>query len=257
MAMMMTGRVLLVCALCVLWCGAGGGDALFLDDPKLHEYYYGAYGVYCNRSSLGAKFCEEKRKSSKPEADASREVNAAHSSDGSELLSGGGSSGGGQAQSLPESGTSRPGGPTDTQELSPTGEGETVTIPSPQQAPPVPPSPATPSLPAVSTSALTENLPKTVNLPKPVVQDDSENSNTTTEPQAANNSQPQSGTLAGATEAPTLTTAPPAEVPDNSTEETDSDRPEGEDDGTQESQPLKGNETETPTTATVTAAQTN
>ncbi|EAN82377.1 mucin-associated surface protein (MASP), putative, partial [Trypanosoma cruzi] len=23
--MMMTGRVLLVCALCVLWCGAGGG----------------------------------------------------------------------------------------------------------------------------------------------------------------------------------------------------------------------------------------
>ncbi|KAF8303951.1 Mucin-associated surface protein (MASP), subgroup S131 [Trypanosoma cruzi] len=27
MAMMMTGRVLLVCALCVLWCGACGGDA--------------------------------------------------------------------------------------------------------------------------------------------------------------------------------------------------------------------------------------
>ncbi|PBJ79592.1 mucin-associated surface protein [Trypanosoma cruzi cruzi] len=27
MAMMMTGRVLLVCALCVLWCGAGGGYA--------------------------------------------------------------------------------------------------------------------------------------------------------------------------------------------------------------------------------------
>ncbi|EAN81659.1 mucin-associated surface protein (MASP), putative, partial [Trypanosoma cruzi] len=25
MAMMMTGRVLLVCALCVLWCGAAGG----------------------------------------------------------------------------------------------------------------------------------------------------------------------------------------------------------------------------------------
>ncbi|RNC32605.1 mucin-associated surface protein (MASP), partial [Trypanosoma cruzi] len=28
MAMMMTGRVLLVCALCVLWCGAGGGHAM-------------------------------------------------------------------------------------------------------------------------------------------------------------------------------------------------------------------------------------
>ncbi|KAF5216676.1 Mucin-associated surface protein (MASP) subgroup S002 [Trypanosoma cruzi] len=31
MAMMMTGRVLLVCALCVLWCGAGGG---FADEEK-------------------------------------------------------------------------------------------------------------------------------------------------------------------------------------------------------------------------------
>ncbi|KAF8288431.1 Mucin-associated surface protein (MASP), putative, partial [Trypanosoma cruzi] len=27
MAMMMTGRVLLVCALCVLWCGAGVAHA--------------------------------------------------------------------------------------------------------------------------------------------------------------------------------------------------------------------------------------
>ncbi|KAF8307391.1 Mucin-associated surface protein (MASP), putative, partial [Trypanosoma cruzi] len=27
MAMMVTGRVLLVCALCVLWCSAGGGFA--------------------------------------------------------------------------------------------------------------------------------------------------------------------------------------------------------------------------------------
>ncbi|EAN98635.1 Mucin-associated surface protein (MASP) [Trypanosoma cruzi] len=40
MAMMMTGRVLLVCALCVLWCGAGGrcdGDADFAeikDEPS-------------------------------------------------------------------------------------------------------------------------------------------------------------------------------------------------------------------------------
>ncbi|PBJ78821.1 mucin-associated surface protein [Trypanosoma cruzi cruzi] len=31
MAMMMTGRVLLVCALCVLWCGAGGGSVDALD----------------------------------------------------------------------------------------------------------------------------------------------------------------------------------------------------------------------------------
>ncbi|EKF29316.1 mucin-associated surface protein (MASP), putative [Trypanosoma cruzi marinkellei] len=32
MAMMMTGRVLLVCALCVLWCGDGGVDASNLDN---------------------------------------------------------------------------------------------------------------------------------------------------------------------------------------------------------------------------------
>ncbi|KAF8303914.1 Mucin-associated surface protein (MASP), subgroup S002 [Trypanosoma cruzi] len=32
MAMMMTGRVLLVCALCVLWCGAGGGG--FAEEEK-------------------------------------------------------------------------------------------------------------------------------------------------------------------------------------------------------------------------------
>ncbi|EKG00976.1 hypothetical protein TCSYLVIO_008055, partial [Trypanosoma cruzi] len=34
MVMMMTGRVLLVCALCVLWCGAGGGRC---DDAKQKE----------------------------------------------------------------------------------------------------------------------------------------------------------------------------------------------------------------------------
>ncbi|KAF8278836.1 Mucin-associated surface protein (MASP), putative, partial [Trypanosoma cruzi] len=31
---MMTGRVLLVCALCVLWCGAGGVYARDLDNNK-------------------------------------------------------------------------------------------------------------------------------------------------------------------------------------------------------------------------------
>ncbi|EKF28833.1 mucin-associated surface protein (MASP), putative, partial [Trypanosoma cruzi marinkellei] len=48
MAMMMTGRVLLVCALCVLWCGAGGGDALFFRrDDEMNEYYYGVNSTYC------------------------------------------------------------------------------------------------------------------------------------------------------------------------------------------------------------------
>ncbi|EKF28962.1 mucin-associated surface protein (MASP), putative, partial [Trypanosoma cruzi marinkellei] len=50
MAMMMTGRVLLVCALCVLWCGAGGGDAWALSDD-LHKQYYGANSTYCTKYS--------------------------------------------------------------------------------------------------------------------------------------------------------------------------------------------------------------
>ncbi|RNC39612.1 mucin-associated surface protein (MASP), partial [Trypanosoma cruzi] len=35
MAMMMTGRVLLVCALCVLWCGAGGVYARDVDNSAV------------------------------------------------------------------------------------------------------------------------------------------------------------------------------------------------------------------------------
>ncbi|KAF8306222.1 Mucin-associated surface protein (MASP), subgroup S038 [Trypanosoma cruzi] len=38
MAMMMTGRVLLVCALCVLWCGAGGIHARNPDNNSLSGY---------------------------------------------------------------------------------------------------------------------------------------------------------------------------------------------------------------------------
>ncbi|KAF8307769.1 Mucin-associated surface protein (MASP), subgroup S043, partial [Trypanosoma cruzi] len=38
MAMMMTGRVLLVCALCVLWCGAGGIHARNPDSNSLRGY---------------------------------------------------------------------------------------------------------------------------------------------------------------------------------------------------------------------------
>ncbi|EAN86464.1 Mucin-associated surface protein (MASP) [Trypanosoma cruzi] len=37
MAMMMTGRVLLVCALCVLWCGAGGVYARDIDNKALGD----------------------------------------------------------------------------------------------------------------------------------------------------------------------------------------------------------------------------
>ncbi|EKF37595.1 hypothetical protein MOQ_002210, partial [Trypanosoma cruzi marinkellei] len=238
MAMMMTGRVLLVCALCVLWCGAGCGG------------------------------CDETPRASPPD-------------------SAGGGAGGEQAQSLQTSDSSRLGGDTGTAGLNPTEDGGTVPSPQPptasptetsqglntrveearEPAPPLESSPV-PSLPAKSSppssqsvsTSLTEILPKTENLPKPVVQGDSENSSTTTESQSAEHlpSQSQLPAEGTGTETTTVTAAPsPVEGPDNSTEETDSGGPEGEEEGTQESQPLKGNETETPTTATVTAAQTN
>ncbi|EAN99567.1 Mucin-associated surface protein (MASP) [Trypanosoma cruzi] len=44
MAMMMTGRVLLVCALCVLWCGAGGGDAEMNDESLVGSQHVSGVG---------------------------------------------------------------------------------------------------------------------------------------------------------------------------------------------------------------------
>ncbi|EAN98615.1 mucin-associated surface protein (MASP), putative [Trypanosoma cruzi] len=44
MAMMMTGRVLLVCALCVLWCGAGGGDAEMNDESLVDSQHVSGVG---------------------------------------------------------------------------------------------------------------------------------------------------------------------------------------------------------------------
>ncbi|RNC32251.1 mucin-associated surface protein (MASP) [Trypanosoma cruzi] len=57
---MMTGRVLLVCALCVLWCGAGGGYAWFYNGCKSGEesctnsdQYKGLYNRSFRSSFLG------------------------------------------------------------------------------------------------------------------------------------------------------------------------------------------------------------
>ncbi|KAF5217241.1 Mucin-associated surface protein (MASP) subgroup S030 [Trypanosoma cruzi] len=60
MAMMMTGRVLLVCALCVLWCGAGGS----CDEEKADEFcnntYLGVLNLLANKSDeeLKEKYCK-------------------------------------------------------------------------------------------------------------------------------------------------------------------------------------------------------
>ncbi|EAN89850.1 Mucin-associated surface protein (MASP) [Trypanosoma cruzi] len=136
MAMMMTGRVLLVCALCVLWCGAGGGYAWDFgsDGESLNEYYYGAYGVYCN-ASLNATFCEEKRKAIKLK-EAALQKNTARSGEGSGQPNAGGSSGR-QAHGSEESGSGQSEGTAGegTPELNKPGEGGTET-PTPLSSPP-------------------------------------------------------------------------------------------------------------------------
>ncbi|EAN91646.1 Mucin-associated surface protein (MASP) [Trypanosoma cruzi] len=54
MAMMMTGRVLLVCALCVLWCGAGGVYARDIDNNAVGDCMTsGVLGTNCSRVPSG------------------------------------------------------------------------------------------------------------------------------------------------------------------------------------------------------------
>ncbi|PWV07825.1 Mucin-associated surface protein (MASP) [Trypanosoma cruzi] len=127
MAMMMTGRVLLVCALCVLWCGAGGGYAWdFGNNETLHEKHYGANGTYCRLNS-SFPFCEEKRNASKLK-EAALKAKATQSGEGSGQSSAGGSSGG-QGHGSEGSDLRRPGGTAGegTQESQPPGEGGTET----------------------------------------------------------------------------------------------------------------------------------
>ncbi|RNC60787.1 mucin-associated surface protein (MASP), partial [Trypanosoma cruzi] len=95
MAMMMTGRVLLVCALCVLWCGAGGGYAWFFND-EVHAYYYGANGTYCKAFPEIFSFCSKATGETSPQNAAGGSVtgeNAGPAGKASDPLSGEGSAG--------------------------------------------------------------------------------------------------------------------------------------------------------------------
>ncbi|KAF5215162.1 Mucin-associated surface protein (MASP), subgroup S030 [Trypanosoma cruzi] len=60
MAMMMTGRVLLVCALCVLWCGAGGSCNEEKADEFCNNTYFGVLTLLANKSDeeLKEKYCK-------------------------------------------------------------------------------------------------------------------------------------------------------------------------------------------------------
>ncbi|ESS62683.1 mucin-associated surface protein (MASP) [Trypanosoma cruzi Dm28c] len=63
MAMMMTGRVLLVCALCVLWCGAGGrcDEEEALEDEFCNKSYVEALGLLANKTDdeIKKKYCKQ------------------------------------------------------------------------------------------------------------------------------------------------------------------------------------------------------
>ncbi|ESS64101.1 mucin-associated surface protein (MASP) [Trypanosoma cruzi Dm28c] len=126
MAMMMTGRVLLVCALCVLWCGACGGYAWDLMNDTLNEYYYGADGVFCK---IFPKMysCELKINASK----AALKASTAQSGEVSGQPNAGVSPGG-QDQTLKENGSDQSQGDAGTQ------------LQKPGETPPEAPTPATP-----------------------------------------------------------------------------------------------------------------
>ncbi|ESS64083.1 mucin-associated surface protein (MASP) [Trypanosoma cruzi Dm28c] len=212
MAMMVTGRVLLVCALCVLWCGAGGGYAWdFGSNDTLNEYYYGANGVFCK---IFPKMysCELKINASK----AALQKSTAQSGEVSGQSNAGGSPGG-QDQTLKENGSDQSQGDAGTQLQKP---GET-----PPEAP-------------------TQPSTESEDLPRPAAANGSEAPGTTTELQ----SPPHSQLPAGGTTATPIGDGSSGRQ-GNSSEENGLGQPEG-DAGTHASQPPNGNETETPTPAT-------
>ncbi|EKF29277.1 hypothetical protein MOQ_006948, partial [Trypanosoma cruzi marinkellei] len=90
MAMMMAGRVLLVCALCVLWCGAGCGCAWDFGTKELNEYYYGPNGTFC-KVFPKVYACEARMNASKRQA-ATPLPEAVQSGTGGGQTTGGGSS---------------------------------------------------------------------------------------------------------------------------------------------------------------------
>ncbi|EKF28192.1 mucin-associated surface protein (MASP), putative, partial [Trypanosoma cruzi marinkellei] len=307
MAMMMTGRVLLVCALCVLWCGASGGDALDFGEKKALGDCM-ALGVLDTNYSHMASGCD-KTALKRPlrlalpitalQADAAAEgddslpgvTSSSGGSSGSVGDSGGGGGGGSGKVTVPEAkgtkGTSRD--PPDAERSLPPINDEQNTLETYEEN----------STPENQTKSIAPEQPlgvvearrqdqggETRETQETEVSQGKAASLTSTSgssgaqsevaavndnPQRSNPEGPRKDrTEAGNTHDPSTAsdTAPPptttvtaaqtnATLTDNSTDETDLDRREGEEEGTQESQLRKGNETEKPTTATVTAAQTN
>ncbi|EKF28293.1 mucin-associated surface protein (MASP), putative, partial [Trypanosoma cruzi marinkellei] len=234
MAMMMTGRVLLVCALCVLWCGAccGGCD----EAPQSSASGPGVGGTG------GGPDQRSQESGSSPPGEA-----------GTKLLNQTASGGASQSPSPlppPPLPPARPPLPADT--------------PSGPKGLPKPAELGEPAiLDRTTETQVAERSPTQTRLP-------AEGSQTISKPtdgdaaggKAASLDENDSGQSEGAareqelnqtdvsetqrTATATVTGVPPSEEQENSTEENHLGPPEGEDEGTQESKPPDRNETETP-----------
>ncbi|KAF8280412.1 Mucin-associated surface protein (MASP) [Trypanosoma cruzi] len=131
MAMMMTGRVLLVCALCVLWCGAGGGGC----DDTSQASSSGSGGGTVVGTGPG-QIGEAGSSVTKESVERGREVN-----DQLSVVDPAGSEG----QQLQKTVTGKPGEVENTNNVnSSAGKGTTATLPPPPP-PPAGQGPATPS----------------------------------------------------------------------------------------------------------------
>ncbi|KAF5222432.1 hypothetical protein ECC02_004472 [Trypanosoma cruzi] len=181
MAMMMTGRVLLVCALCVLWCGAGGGYAWFFND-EVHAYYYGANGTYCKAFPEIFSFCSKATGETSPQNAAGGSVTGENAESGEEesaqSIAGLGGEGSGEASGEGSAGRLAHGSEGSGSGRSKEDEGKAEELNQQVGAPPSPP--ATPPAPTGP-----------INLPKSAEPGEPATSGVTTEPQSAQQLQSQ------------------------------------------------------------------
>ncbi|EKF27996.1 mucin-associated surface protein (MASP), putative [Trypanosoma cruzi marinkellei] len=236
MAMTMTGRVLLVCALCVLWCGAGGGNSI----PPISTLSGG------KRFPGGVV--------PKPEVK-SPEVVQPETTPAEPAL-----------PKVGEDDKSKPDTPGTADNVVTGGSGGTTGKETGLEAEDT--NETSSGLPFTQVTQETTESPISTGgsggaqREAAAGDDDSQRPN----PEGPQNDGTEAGnnhgpsTASGAVPPPTTTVTAAqtnATLTDNSTDETDLDRREGEEEGTQESQLPHGNQTEAPTTATLTSAQTN
>ncbi|EKF28731.1 mucin-associated surface protein (MASP), putative, partial [Trypanosoma cruzi marinkellei] len=261
MAMMMAGRVLLVCALCVLWCGAGGGYALFMNSSDT-RYYYGPNSTYCTQYPNVFSSCSNAAGGTSSTAGGGVSGKGA---EGSKQPSAGDSAGG-QDKNLVGTASLGPQGDDGEGKLNQLGVGGAT---PPPPAPPGQPGPSAPPAPGPSTGPSGPSAPpgptgpsgpsppgpsEQTDVPNPKNPGESVTPGVTTETQSAEHSQPQSRMQAdGSPATATLSSGGTAGGQAESPEENGSGRSEG-DAGERELNQTDGSGTTTTPTATVTGA---